>query len=259
MSFATAADALWLFLTRVEQRSGLSAEERNAVLDLPAMPRQLQAHRDIVHLDEQVDHACLVAEGLVARFAQMNDGRRQNLSLHIAGDMVGLNAMILPAAYTPLTALTAATIFQIPHAALHDLIHRHPAIGTALWRECVVEAAIARERLVSMGRRDARSRLAHMFCEMAVRSRHIGRYNAGRFAFPVTQEQIADMLGLTPVHVNRTMQALRGEELVQFSQREAVILDWPGLAFAAEFDPVYLHLGTFPIEARQAPALRMDG
>lgn len=254
MSFATGSDALRLFLNKVEARSMLTNEEREAVLGLPMKPRRVQAHREIVHLGEQVEHACLVAEGFVARFAQMEDGARQNVSIHIVGDMVDLYSLMLPAVPTPLVALTSTTILQIPHSALRDLAFRYPGLAAAFWRECVVDGNIVAQWLVSVGRRDARGRLAHLLCEMAVRSHQTGKYERGRFCLPVTQEQIADALGLTSVHVNRTMQALRGEGLVQVSNREVVILDWGGLTFAAEFDPAYLHLPNLPDMSERAAA-----
>lgn len=252
MGFAAASDALRLFLGKVCARSALGAEEREAVLALPAMPRRVEAHRDIVRLGEQIDQACLVAEGLVARFAQMEDGQRQLTAFHIPGDMADLHSLILPAAPAPLAALAPSTLFQIPHSALRDLTCRYPALAAAFWRECVVDGSIVAQWLVSVGRRDARGRLAHLFCEMAVRSSRIGRFKRGAFPFPITQEQIADALGLTPVHVNRTLKTLREEGLVRAARGEVVILDWEGLVFAAGFDPAYLQLPGLPEAGRRA-------
>ncbi len=254
MSFVTASEALRLFLAKIEARSTLSAEEREVVLALPVTPRQMQANRDVVRLGEQVEHACLVADGYVARFAQLEDGSRQIVSLHIAGDMVDLYSLMLPAVPTPLVTLTPVTLLQIPHAVLRSLAFRHPGLAAAFWRECVVDGNIVAQWLVNVGRRDARGRLAHLLCELAVRSNHIGRFRRGRFPLPVTQEQIADALGLTSVHVNRMIQSLRGEGLVQMSQREMIILDWQGLQHAGEFDPAYLHLPTLSGASAQASA-----
>ena len=254
MAFAAASDALRLFLGKVCARSDLGAEEREAVLGLPAVPRRVEAHRDIVRLGEQVDQACLVAEGLVARFVQLEDGQRQLISFHIPGDMADLHSLILPAAPAPLVALAPTTLFQIPHSALRDLTFRYPAVADAFWRECVVDGNIVAQWLVSVGRRDARARLAHLICEMAVRSSQIGRLVHGAFPLPITQEQIADALGLTPVHVNRTLRALREEGLVKASRGEFAILDWGGLVFAAGFDPAYLQLPGLPEAGRRASA-----
>ncbi len=249
MSFANASYALELFLDKVKARSTLSTTERNALLSLPTIPRQFGAHREIVRIGECVDHACLIADGFVSRFAQMEDGRRQTISVHIGGDMVDLYSLMLPAVPTPLVALTPTTVFQIPHVALRELSFRYPAVAAAFWRECAVDGTIIAEWLISTGRRDARGRLAHLLCEMAVRNNQIGRYNYSRFPFPMTQEHIADALGLTSVHVNRTLQGLRSEGLVDVSRREVIVRDWNGLVFAGEFDPGYLHLRNLPIAA----------
>ncbi|WP_030539700.1 Crp/Fnr family transcriptional regulator [Sphingobium sp. DC-2] len=252
MSFAPATETFQLFLNKVQVRSPLSAEEQEAVLRLPARPRQIAAHGEIVRLGEQVSHSCLVASGLVSRFSQMEDGRRQHISFHIAGDMVDLYSLMLPAAPSALVALTATTIFEIPHTALSELAFRFPALAAAFWRECVIDGNIVAQWLVSAGRRDARGRLAHLLCEMAVRSAQIGKYVDGSFPFPITQEQISDALGLTSVHVNRSIKALREEGLIQTSRGMVTIIDWEALSFAGEFDPAYLHLPPLPRTAVRA-------
>lgn len=254
MTFVTGDDALRLFVAKMEIRSVLTDEEREAVLSLPVKPRQVQAHREIVRLGEQVEHACLIATGFVARFAQLEDGARQNVSLHIAGDMVDLYSLMLPAVPTPLVALTSSTILQVSHDVLRNRAFRYPGIAAAFWRECVVDGNIVAQWLTNVGRRDARSRLAHLLCEMAVRSNQIGRYVRGRYPLPITQEQIADALGLTSVHVNRMLQSLRSEELVQVSHREVAILDWQALTHAGKFDAEYLHLAPFTQAGGQVSA-----
>jgi CRP-like cAMP-binding protein len=223
-------------------RSDLDAEAQDAILALPVAPRKVGARQEIVRLGEHVSHSCLVAEGLVGRFAQMADGRRQLVAFHIAGDMVDLYSMMLPASPSPLVALAPTTILQVPHSALREAALRHPTLAAALWRECVIDGIIVAEWLVSVGRRDARGRIAHLLCEVASRYERIGMLQWGRFPLPTTQEQLADAVGLTTVHVNRSIKALREEGLVELSRHEATILDWPGLIQEAEFDPAYLHL-----------------
>lgn len=251
MNFATASESLKLFLGKLVARSPLSPTEREEILSLPTTPLLLPAHMEIVRLGEQTGHAVLVADGLVARFAQMEDGRRQHVALHIAGDMPDLHSLVLPAAPAPLVALTATTVFHVPHASLRALSSAYSSIAAALWRECVIDGQIMMQWLVSVGRRDARGRLAHLLCEMATRCEWIGAYRNGSFPFPITQEQIADALGLTSVHVNRSLQALRQEGFVRVSRGEVTILDWDALVFAAEFDPAYLHLPDMADGARR--------
>ena len=242
MEIGPRRQALARFVERLTLRSALSGEEREALLALPATPQAVEANRDVVRLGEDVTHACLVVEGLLARYAQLADGRRQMVSLHIAGDMADLYSLMLPRAPSGLAALTASTLLKVPHEALRAASIRSPAIAAALWRDCLVDGNIIAQWLVNVGRRDARARLAHLLCEMAARTAKDGAPGPGRYAFPITQEQLADAVGLTPVHVNRTLRALREEGLVRMTRAEIHIEDWRGLAEAAEFDPAYLAL-----------------
>ncbi len=249
--------ALELFVRRLEARSSISPAERDAVLALKGHPQNVDAHRDFVRLGEELQESCLIVDGLVARFAQLEDGSRQIISLHVAGDMVDLYSLMLPRAPSPLHALTNSTIMKVPHEALRRLAFEHVGLSAALWRDCVVDGTIIAQWLVNVGRKNARGRLAHLLCEMAVRYAHVGHLKDGCYPFPITQEQIGDALGLTSVHVNRSIRTLREEGAVRITRSEVKVLDWPLLASIAEFDPAYLHLSLTPgelglAEARQA-------
>ena len=234
--------AIDLFLERLLSHSELDAAERDAVARLPATRAEVAAHRDVVRLGEVVDHACLLENGLLGRYGQTETGSRQFVSVHLPGDMADLHSLMVPQASVALTALTASTVLRVPHRALREVGLRYPAIAAAFWRDCVIHAAIVSQWLVNVGRRDARSRLAHLLCEMAVRSGHMRPAPALRYSLPMTQDQLGDALGLTSVHVNRTMSALRDDGLIAGSRGVIEILDWPALAAAAEFDAGYLSL-----------------
>jgi CRP-like cAMP-binding protein len=231
------------FLAKLARRSVLGEEERQAILDLPGRPVQVQSNRDYVRLGERVDHSCLVVDGLVGRFGQNREGGRQITALHIEGDMIDLHSVVAPDATSALQALTVTTLLQVPHSALRNVARRHPAVAEAFWRECVVDAAVLAEWVVNVGRRDARTRAAHLLCEMATRHDESRAGSGFRFHFPATQTHLADMLALTAVHVNRTLKALREEKVVAICSREVTILDWDGLADLGEFDPAYLQIG----------------
>lgn len=236
--------ALQLFADRLETRSPLSDVERDAVLALPGHPHRREAHRDIIRADQDVQHACLIAEGLAGRFAQLADGSRQFTGLHIPGDQVGLDALMLPGPAVPLHALTGSTVIAIPRAALERLAADHAGLAAAFWRDCMADSAIVARWLVNAGRKNARSRIAHLLCEMAMRYDRIGRMQYGTFTFHATQEQIADMVGLTSVHVNRSIRTLREDGLIRWSRSDVAILDWTALAAIGEFDTGYLHFGS---------------
>jgi CRP-like cAMP-binding protein len=231
------------FLAKLGCRSVLDEEEKRAILDLPGRPVQVQTNRDYVRLGERVDHSCLVVDGLVGRFGQNREGGRQITALHIEGDMIDLHSVVAPDATSALQALTVTTLLQVPHTALRSVAKRYPAVAEAFWRECVVDAAVLAEWVVNVGRRDARTRTAHLLCEMATRHDEAKAASGFSFPFPATQTHLADMLALTAVHVNRTLKALKAEEVVALGNRQVTVLDWERLAELGEFDPAYLRIG----------------
>jgi CRP-like cAMP-binding protein len=230
------------FLDKLIFRSSLGGPERQAILGLPAHPAQIETNRDFVRLGERVDHSCFIVAGLVGRFGQNRDGSRQITAVHIPSDMVDLHSAVVPEAGSALQALAVTTILRVPHHALRDAAHAYPAIAEAFWRECVVDAAVLSEWVVNVGRRDARSRIAHLLCEIACRMEAIGAKVGFSISFPATQTHIADMTGLTPVHVNRSLRALRDENVVDVRDRVIRVLDWSRLTQIGDFDAGYLCL-----------------
>lgn len=228
------------FLETLETRSQLNDAERSAILELPFHPRHVNANQDFVQHGEEVTYSSFVLEGMVGMFGQNKRGERQITAVFVSGDMIDLQTVVVPETFASLQALSASTILSVPHSALRRAVERFPRIGEAFWRECVCEAAILSEWVLNVGRRDARSRLAHLFCEIACRSAR-GPIEDG-FSFPwvVTQNQLADMLGLTPVHVNRTLKGLREDRIVEIVHRTVIICNWDRLAQIGEFDPRYL-------------------
>ena len=234
--------ALQPFLDKLVARSNLGAAEQQAILALPSQPMQIQTNHDFVRIGERVHHACFVVAGLVGRFGQNRDGGRQITAVHIPTDMVDLHSVVAPDACSALQALAVTTILKVPHGALREAAHLYPAIAEAFWRECVVDAAVLAEWVVNVGRRDAKSRLAHLLCEVACRVEGAGEKIGFAFEFPATQAHLADMTGLTPVHVNRSLRILRDENVVEVRARTVRILDWKRLIAIGDFDGRYLRL-----------------
>ena len=236
------------FLERLLTRSVLTAEERCAVLDLPTRADQVSANRDFVHLDQTLQHSCIVVKGLVGRFGQTSQGARQITALHIAGDAPDLHSVVQPKAGSALQALTTTTIVRVPHAALRAVAARYPAIAEAFWRDSVVDAAVLSQWVVNVGRRDARTRMAHLLCEMASRFKARLTDNRASFPFPITQVHLADATGLTPVHVNRTLKCLKELGLMTMNRQWVQISDWKALARMGEFHAGYLQIDIKPEE-----------
>ena len=133
------------FLETLEQRSSLSEEERNAILDLPFRPHHVNANQDFVQHGEEVTYSSFVLEGMVGMFGQNRRGERQITAVFVGGDMIDLQTVVVPETFAALQALSASTVLLVPHAALRQAADRFPRIGEAFWRECVFEAAILSE------------------------------------------------------------------------------------------------------------------
>jgi CRP-like cAMP-binding protein len=234
--------ALQLFVKRLASRSILSDEEESAVLGLKGQVKEIAAHVDFVRLGEEVDHACLIVDGLVGRFGQNRDGIRQITCLHIAGDMGDLPSVVSPKAGWGLGALSGATILRLSHVDLRRLAAKHPGVAEAFWRDCVADGSMFSEWVVNVGRRDATARLAHLLCEMAVRCEKAGRGGTDSFPLPITQADLADATGLTSVHVNRTLKELRTRSIVTMRSGVVTIQDWKQLVSVGEFDTGYMLL-----------------
>jgi CRP-like cAMP-binding protein len=237
---------LQLFLDRLNCRSILNEEEQRAVLNLPAYAQQVQGNRDFVPLGKRVDHASLVVAGVVGRFDQTREGKRQITALHLPGDMCDLYSVVQPIPTSALQSLSVSTILCVPHVAIRAVAGRYPALAEAFWRDCMVDAAIMSEWLLNVGSREAKKRVAHLLCEMASRLRATANPDDVVFDLPLTQDQLADATGLTGVHMNRTIQSLRGDGLVEWRSRVARLPRWDAMVALADFDPTYLQLNIRP-------------
>lgn len=171
----------------------------------------------------------------------LRDGSRQILSFHIPSEFLDLQNVLLSVADHSVQALDRVEIAAIPREALIALSELRPAIRSAMWIDTLIDASISREWMVNVGRRDSRARLAHLLCELVVRLNGFGADRNDRFDFPLTQEQLADATGLTPVHLNRTLQSLRADGLIQLAAKSLTVLDWQGLRAVGDFDELYLH------------------
>jgi CRP-like cAMP-binding protein len=243
------------FVERLTSRSVLTPAEQQAILNLPGHAMQVQANRDFVPMGRRVDHACLIVAGIVGRFDQNGDGARQITAMHIAGDMCDLHSVVQPVPTSALQALSVATVLRVPHDAIRSAAARHPALAEALWRDCMVDASILSEWVVNVGRRDARTRVAHILCEMATRLGADTSTNDVQFALPITQTQLGEATALTAVHVNRTLQYLRAERLVEWRQRVVRMPRWDALVRVAEFDPTYLQQDVRPEQRMRLTAM----
>lgn len=235
-------DALEKFVNRLLLRSRLTEAEQDAIHALPGEEIRTAAHRDIIRPGQRTDFSCLVVEGLVGRFDQLSDGHRQITALHIVGDFCDLHSLAVPETGWGIESLTDSIIRKVPHKALADLVEASPTFAMAFWRDTVVDGSILAKWNSALGRRSAKARLAHLLCEMGLRFHQAGLGERDDFDFPITQSQLADVLGVTAVHLNRTMQSLRQDGLLVTSGSRFRLPDPVRLRQIAQFDPSYLLL-----------------
>jgi CRP-like cAMP-binding protein len=229
-------------LTRkLETHFRLTDEERQAIAALPHTLRELGPDQDMGREGDQPSQCCLVVEGYAHRHKTCSTGKRQIFSVHLPGEIPDLQSLHLHTLDHTLSTLSRAKVAFIPHQAIRNLCASYPRLCHALWRETLVDGAIFREWMMGIGRRGAVSRVAHFVCELVERMVAIGRSDRRTCAFPMTQAELADALGLSAVHINRTLQELRRTGLIRLSGATLTVLDWPGLMQAGEFDPAYLH------------------
>ena len=228
---------------KLEQFTSFSAADR-ALLDELASARvkTWAAREDIIREGDHVDHIHLVISGLAARAKLMTDGGRQIMAFLIPGDLCDLEVFVLAEMDHAIIAISETTCALIPAKRIRELLTDMEGLTRALWWSTMTDSAVLRERIIDQGQRDARERIAHLFYEMLVRYRIIGRAKDNTFPFPVTQQDLGDALGLTSVHVNRTLQQLRAEGLVELTSRVLTVKNPEALRRVARFDGKYLHL-----------------
>lgn len=240
----TKTNALEKFLGRLLLRSPLSQAERDTIPALGGRESFTAAHCDIVKPGQTIDFACLVVDGLAGRFDQLANGHRQITALHIPGDMCDLHSVAVPHTGWGIEAVTGTTVLKVPHDQLRELTIKYPAIAYAFWRDTIADASILAKWVSALGRRSAKLRMAHLICELGIRMEQAGLGARDCYALPATQAQLADVIGVTTVHVNRTFQSLRGEGLLHTEGMKIRVLDFQRLCALAEFDPRYLLLDT---------------
>lgn len=229
-------------LRRLDTIAALTAAEREAIRQVPMVVREVPPRTDLIREGDRPDECCVVLEGFAIRYKLALGGDRRIIAFHVPGDIPDLQSLHLARMDHNFASLTAMRAGLIPHRALHELNVRHPRIAGALWRATLIDASIFREWIVNLGHRDALSRTAHFLCELHFRLAVVGRANGNGIELPLTQADLADALGMSAVHMNRTMQELRARGLIEDKGRTISCRDWRALRTLGEFDPDYIHI-----------------
>ena len=242
------------FLAKLGSTGSLPLEDRALLLDLCSDQRNLPKDTDMIHEGDRPDHVHLMIEGWAARYQQLENGANQITAFMLPGDFCDTHITLLAEMDHSIRTLTDARVAFIPRTTMIALTER-PAIARALWWASLVDEGILRAWIVNIAGRLALPRIAHLVCELHARLVNVGLAEEGSFSLPLTQEQLGTAVGLTNIHVNRTLRALREDGLMTFANREIVIVDIPALRARAGFDANYLHLrprSSMPVEVLDA-------
>jgi CRP-like cAMP-binding protein len=228
------------FVSRLMQLVPLSQDEIDILLELQASPRIVQRHRDIITEGRNYGSIFIIMEGNAIRYRILHDGRRQIVNIVLPGDIVGALGYFTESSLYSTKALTEVAVAAVPFARLNALHETHPRLVTKIfwWFSC--ESTIYAEHLVDLGRRSALERVAHFLLELLTRLQSIGLADEQSFKIPLTQELLADALGLSIPHVNRVLRRLREDQLVVVEDQRVTVKDMDALAELADFEPSYL-------------------
>lgn len=229
-------------IRKFEHAGGLDEADHAALRAVSVPARQVEAHQDLSREGDRPETVHLVMEGLAYRYKILPGGKRQIVALLVPGDFCNLHVAILARRDHSTATLVPSRIVEIPRGTIKDLTARLPNLAHAFWWAALVQESILREWLTGLGQRDADHRVAHLFCELLVRLQTVGHATASGYDLPMTQVELADLFGFTPVHANRVLQQLRGRGLIVLKGRRLEIPDLQKLRAFCGFDPGYLHL-----------------
>ena len=227
---------------RLSAHAPLDDADLAALETLPMSVREYDPGQYLLREGDRPKYCSYLKTGFVYRHKIVGDGGRQIVSVHVAGDFIDAQNILLKQSDHNIQSLTDSVLLMVPIEDMLDVAVQHPNIIKALWRETLIEASIMREWVANVGRRDARARTAHMLCEMAMRREAAGLGPRETFDLPMTQEQLGDTLGLTAVHVNRTLKTLELDGLITRNKRSVTVANWRELRNVGDFTANYLHL-----------------
>jgi CRP-like cAMP-binding protein len=247
-------------LKKLMQFSEFSEEERCIINKLTSdRQKQYGAREDIIREGEHSADIHVVLSGLACRYKILRDGTRQIMAFLVPGDPCDAEIFILDAMDHNIGTLTPTVVASVSGSRMKELLLNRPSIALGFWWNTLQDEGVLRERIIDEGRRDAYSRIGFLIYEIFVRMRAFGDIDDNNFEFPVTQTDLADATGLTPVHVNRMLKQLRRENLIAIDGKTWTILDPKGLRKAARFEASYLHLDRAKREPQSEAGKRVEG
>ncbi|ODP38297.1 Crp/Fnr family transcriptional regulator [Sphingomonas turrisvirgatae] len=234
-------------LMRLKARHAIGADEVAAIRASIGEIRDYPARRILVEPGEELSFSTLVLKGLISRYKDLSEGQRQVTQVHVPGDFADLHSFTLKRLDHSIMTLTPCKVALVPHAKLTEITERFPHLTRVYWFSTNLDAAIHREWEVSLGRRTAISRCAHILAELRFRLEIVGMADKRSYDLPISQIDLSECLGLTAVHVNRSLRKLREDGIATFRTGRVEIQDLAALEEVGEFDPAYLYPTAVPI------------
>ncbi len=234
-------------LKRLRARHSISDVEAAAIRAAIGEIRDVPARRTLVEAGTEMSHSMLLLKGIICRYKDLSEGQRQITQVHVPGDFPDLHSFTLKKLDHSIMSLTPSRIALVPHANLNDITERHPHLTRVYWFSTNLDAAIHREWEVSLGRRTALARCAHLLAEFRFRLEIVGLADKRGYDLPISQIDLSECLGLTPVHVNRSLRRLREDGIATFRTGRVEIHDLARMEEMGEFDPAYLYPVAIPI------------
>src|SRR3954469_6144170 len=194
------ASMIEVHLKKLRARDDVSAEEEKTIRGLVSEIVEISADRTAIRHHTELHNSVLLLDGWMARAKDLPNGQRQFAELHVAGDFVDLHGFTLKSLDHDVVTLTHCRVALVPHERLKVMTERFPHLARLYWFLTNIDAAIHREWTLSLGRRTALSRMAHLFCELNIRLGITGLTNDNCYGFPLTQIELGECLGLTAVH-----------------------------------------------------------
>ena len=229
-------------LSKFERWLVLTDEEHQAILALPVREELVRSDKAILREGDRPRRSSMLVEGLACNAKVTQGGKRQILAFYLPEDMPDLTSLHLEVRDSDTWALTDCTLAFVDHRDLDRFCDEQPRLAKFLWRNTLIDASVHREWTMNVGAREGLNRVAHLFCELMLRMRTLGRTRDGSCALPLTQADLGEATGLLQVHINRMIQELRGRELISFTRGQLTIYDWDALVELASFRTDYLHL-----------------
>lgn len=240
------ADVASILLRKLEHFATLSEGDRRLLERHEGRVLHLGPRQSLLQEGDDPRNVHVVLDGWACRYKQLEDGRRQIISLCVPGDLCEPTIVLLPTISHGFCSLTSIRVSRFAHDEILQMFSESPSLERAFLIEMLVGSEMQREWTFNVGRRTAVERMAHLFCEIPMRLAAVGLSNGAGCDLPLTQADLGDILALSTVHVNRTLQDLRSTGFVELKGRHLTINNLPGLRAVAMFDPAYLHLADNP-------------